>query len=276
MAKAVFRENVVVITGASSGIGRELAYQLAEQGAWLALAARSVDRLEAVAAECESRGGRALVVPTDVGEEDQCKRLIEQTVEAFGRVDTLINNAGYSMRAWFGDIADMAVMERIMQVDYFGSVYCTHYALPHLRQSRGRVVGVSSLNGKTGVPKSTGYAAAKHAMAGFFDSLRIEMKEHGVSVTMIYPGYVDTAVRRWSVGPDGKPGGRTFPENARLMSVETCGRVIMRAMARRSRQVIMPPKSKVMLPVGKVLQLAQAVAPELIDGIAERTIRQGY
>ena len=276
MAKTAFQEKVVIITGASNGIGRELAYQLADQGAWLALAARNVERLEAVAAECQKRGGKALAVPTDVSDEAQCERLVARTAEAYDRINMLINNAGYSMRAWFEEIETLAVMERIMQVDYFGSVYCTYYALPHLKETQGRIVGMSSLNGKTGVPMSTGYAGAKHAMAGFFDSLRIEVKKYGISVTMIYPGFVDTDVRQWSVGPDGEPSGRTWPENPRLMPVETCARVTLRAAARRRRQVVMPPHSKAMLPIGTALQIVQAVAPGLIDLIATRNVKQGY
>ena len=172
---AAFRDNVVVVTGASAGIGAELARQLAAGGARLALAARDAARLEEVAAECRARGGRALAVPTDVGEEAQCAALVERAVAEYGRLDTLVNNAGISMWARFDEITDLSIFERVMRVNYLGSVYCTHHALPHLKRSRGRIVGVSSLTGKTGVPTRSGYAASKHAMAGFFDSLRIEL-----------------------------------------------------------------------------------------------------
>lgn len=170
---APFRDNVVVITGASDGIGREMALQLAGQGAWLALAARDAQKLEAVAAECRARGGRALAVPTDVGDQAQCRALVDRTLAEFGRVDTLVNNAGVSMWARFDQVTELAPFETMMRVNYLGSVYCTHAALPHLKRTRGRIVGVSSLTGRAGVPTRSGYAASKHAMAGFFDSLRI-------------------------------------------------------------------------------------------------------
>jgi short-subunit dehydrogenase len=184
MIKASFRENVVVITGASSGIGRELAFQLADQGAWLSLAARNAERLDAAAAQSRERGGKALIVPTDVSQQSQCRNLIERTVAEYHRIDTLINNAGITMWARFEEIQDLSLLEWIMQVNYLGSLYCTYYALPYLKHTRGRIVGVSSLTGKTGVPTRSGYAASKHAMAGFFDSLRIELADDGVSVTI--------------------------------------------------------------------------------------------
>ena len=191
MAASVFRDNVVIITGASSGIGRELAFQLADQGAWLSLAARGAERLASVASHCRERGGQALIVPTDVSQESLCQALIAQTVQEYGRIDTLINNAGITMWAKFEEIRDLHLFEHMMQVNYLGSVYCTYHALPFLKQTRGRIVGVSSLTGKTGVPTRSGYAATKHAMAGFFDSLRIELADYGVSVTMVYPGFGD-------------------------------------------------------------------------------------
>jgi short-subunit dehydrogenase len=267
---AVFRENVTVITGASSGIGAELARQLADRGAWLALAARDAARLEAVAAECRARGGRAVSIPTDVGEEAQCAALVERAVAEYGRLDTLVNNAGLSMWARFEEITDLSVFERIMRVNYLGSVWCTHHALPHLKRTRGRIVGVSSLTGKTGVPTRSAYAASKHAMAGFFDSLRIELEGTGVSVTMIYPGFVSTEIRERAFGPDGAPlGVGNSPVREReVMTVEECARQIADAAAARKREVVMTARAK----VGMWLKL---VAPGLVDRIAHSAIAKG-
>jgi NAD(P)-dependent dehydrogenase (short-subunit alcohol dehydrogenase family) len=184
MKNSDFQQNVVIVTGASSGIGEALAYQLADQGARLSLAARSVEQLEAVAAECRQRGGRCLVVPTDVSEESQCRELVSQTFAEYGRIETLFNNAGISMWAIFARLQELDFLEQLMRVNYFGSVYCTYYALPYLKETKGRIVGVSSLAGKTGLPTRTGYAASKHAQVGFFDSLRIEVAPYGVSVTL--------------------------------------------------------------------------------------------
>lgn len=263
-----FRDNVVVITGGSAGIGLEVARQLAAQGASLVLAAREPTALDAAAQSCRSPGANAIAVPTDVGESDQCRNLIETAVEKFGRIDTLINNAGISMHARFDELSDIHAVDRITRINYLGSVYCTWYALPHLKATRGRIVGVSSLTGKNGVPTRTLYAGTKHAMAGFFDSLRIELKDQGVSVTMIYPGFVATDIAERALGPDGLPL-RTRPVIKRkVMQVEECARQIIAAAAARKREVIMTKRAKLGM-------LLKAFAPERVDKIAERTIRRG-
>ncbi|HID37956.1 MAG TPA: SDR family oxidoreductase [Calditrichaeota bacterium] len=261
-------QNVVIITGASAGIGKELALQLAKQGAWLSLGARNAGRLEEVAKECRQLGAKALVVPTDVAEKEQCLLLIEKTVQEYGRIDTLVNNAGITMWALFEDVKDLALLERIMQVNFFGSVYCTYYALPHLKKSRGRIVGVASLTGKTGVPTRTVYSASKHAMAGFFDSLRIELAGSGVSVTLIFPGFVSTDIRERAINGEGKPLEESpLPENE-MMPVERCVNIIVRAMQERKREVVMTARGK----IGIWLKL---IAPGLVDNIASKAIEKG-
>lgn len=268
MRDDTFRNNVVILTGASSGIGRQLALQLAEQGAWLSLAARSEERLEAVAEACQRRGGKVLVVPTDVAQESQCRRLVAQTVGEFGRVDTLINNAGITMWALFEEMEDLAPFQQIMQVNYFGSVYCTYYALPYLKKTGGRIVAVSSLTGKTGVPTRTGYAASKHAMVGFFDSLRIELSDDDVSVTLVYPGFVNTEARERAFGPDGEPLGESPVHESEVMTAETCARLVIKAAANRQREEVMTWRGK----LGIWLKL---IVPGLVDGMARRAIDEG-
>ena len=245
-----FVENVVVITGASTGIGRELALQLASQGAQLALAARNAEKLEEVAMECRGRGGRALAVPTDVTERYQCAKLIKQTIVAYGRIDTLINNAGSRMRARFDEVPDVDVMEQIIRVNYLGSVYCTHYALPRLKQTHGRIVGIASASGKWGLPKVSGYAASKHAMVGFFDSLRIELSDCNISVTMIYPSFVATRGREAS---------------SAVMSVEACVHSIVKGLAQRKREIFIPRMNK----IGLWLRL---IAPNTFDRYLNRVM----
>ena len=267
-----FRGRSVVLTGASSGIGRELARQLAAQGAWLALAARSRAELDEAVAECLTVGGavgaRVLAVPTDVAEEDQCRALVARAAAELGGVDVLVNNAGVSMWARFDELTDLAPVERIMRVNYLGAVFCTHAALPHLVRARGRIVAVSSLAGKTGVPTRTAYAASKHAMAGFFDSLRIELAPLGVTVTVAYPGFVATGVRRHAFGPDGRPLGTSPVREGEVMTAEECARRIVRAAARREREVVMTAR-------GKVGQWLRLVAPGLTDELARRAIERG-
>src|SRR5690348_5003709 len=175
MRSAPFKEQVVIVTGASSGIGRELSYQLASQGAWLVLAARSLEKLEAVAAECRQRGAKALVVQTDVTDEAQCQRLIARTVETYGRIDVLMNNAGYGRPRRFAALQTLASLKAETELNYYGVVHCTYYALPYLKQSKGRLVGVCSFGGQVGIPGTIGYNSSKHAMRGFLNTLRAEL-----------------------------------------------------------------------------------------------------
>jgi NAD(P)-dependent dehydrogenase (short-subunit alcohol dehydrogenase family) len=270
MPNSDFHDNVVIITGASTGIGRALALELAQHGARLSLAARNAEQLAAVAAECRLRRGKAIAVPADVAERSQCENLIARTVQEYGRIDTLVNNAGISMWAKFAEITDPAVFEQIMQVNYMGSVYCTFYALPHLKQARGRIVGVSSVAGKNGVPTRSGYAASKHAMVGFFDTLRIELADDGVSVTMIYPDFVATEIRERAFGPDGRPLGKgnSPVREAEVMTAEQCAGLIVEAMARRQRELVMSPRAR----FGQWLKL---IAPGIVDNIARRAIAEG-
>jgi short-subunit dehydrogenase len=264
MKEKVFRENVAIITGASFGIGRQLALQLADCGAWLALAARNIEKLEEVSRQCSQRGGRAIVVPTDVTDQSQCQHLIESTIAEYGRIDTLINNAGIGLDARFDELQDLTLFEKIIRINFFGSVYCTHYALPYLKKTRGRLVGVSSLRGRFPSAKANGYGASKHAMAGFFDSLRIEIENSGVSVTMIYPSWVSTGISSRALKPDGKQRGEISKHEIGAMPVDTCSRMIVRAVARRKREVVMTLQGK----FGLWLIL---VAPGIVDRVVRKT-----
>jgi short-subunit dehydrogenase len=260
---------VVVITGASKGIGAELARQLAAKGARLVLAARSVKELDAVAAECKKAGGEHVItVKADVGVERDCQAIMSGAALAFGGIDVLVNNAGATMWALFEEIEDVSILEQIMQVNYMGAVYCTRHALPYLRESRGVLVGVSSLAGLNGVPTRTGYAAAKHAMVGFFDSLRIELDGSGVAVTMIHPGFVATGVRENATGPDGKPIMVSPVKESEVMGVEECARIIVNAIETRKRRVVMTAR-------GKIALWLKLLAPSFVDRLARRAIERG-
>lgn len=264
MKIAAFRENVIIVTGASFGIGRQLALQFADCGAWLVLAARNAERLEEVSKQCHQRGGTAIVIPTDVAEKSQCHNLIEHTVAKYGRVDTLINNAGFGIASRFDAMHDLTLFEKVIQVNFLGSVYCTHYALPYLKQTRGRLVGVSSLRGKFPSATADGYGASKHAMAGFFDSLRIELADSGVSVTMIYPGWVSTGISSRALQADGDLTGKISVHEKDAMSVETCARIIIQAAEKRKREVVMTFQGKLGLWV-------RLIAPGVVDKISHKS-----
>ena len=261
------RDKVVVITGASKGIGAELARQLAAKRAKLVLAARDLPELEKVAEQCRQAGAGAITVRADVTVDPDCAAIMTGAALAYGGIDVLVNNAGATMWARFEEIEDVSILDRIMQVNYMGAVRCTKQALPYLRQSRGLIVGIASLTALTGVPTRSGYAASKHAMRGFFDSLRIELMDAGVDVTMIYPGFVDTGIRENSAGPDGKPIGHV-PVRLDMMSVEECARITVAAMQARKREVVMTARGK----MGAWLKL---VAPGVVDRMARRVIEMG-
>jgi short-subunit dehydrogenase len=260
------RDKVIVITGASSGIGAELARQLAARGAKLVLASRNAAALQEVAQAVPG----AYIVPTDVTREEDCRHLIEQSIAQFGRIDVLVNNAGISMSARFEDITDLSIFERLMQVNLLGSVYCTHAALPYLKSTHGLVVAVSSLTGKTGVPTRTAYAASKHAMQGFFDSLRIELMGTGVDVLVVSPGFVKTPVRERALGPDGKPIGKSHlgEHEKDMQSVEECARRIIGAMTAHKRELIMTAR-------GRMGQWLKLIAPVVVDKIARDAVKSG-
>ncbi|MGK2963384.1 MAG: SDR family oxidoreductase [Gemmatimonadaceae bacterium] len=269
MKKAVFRDKVVVITGASAGIGLEIARRLARQGAHLVLAAREPSLLEKAADECRGLGARAMAVPTDVSVRNQCRDLIEAAVDGFGAIDMLVNNAGISMHARFDELTDIDAAERLVKINYLGSVWCTYYALPHLKKSRGRIVAVASLAGKNGAPTRSLYAATKHAMAGFFDSLRIELRSAGVSVTVVYPGFVATDIAERAVGPDGRMLGSRPVIKSAVMSVEECAEQIIDAAASRRREVVMTW-------IARIGMLVKPFVPGLVDRFAERKVRRGH
>jgi short-subunit dehydrogenase len=261
------RDNVVLITGASRGIGAELARQLAARGACLALAGRDAPALEAVAADCRKRGARAELLLGDVARAADCAALVAGTLKAYGRLDTLVNNAGATMYLPFAEVREPALFERLMQVNYLGAVYCTHYALPELLRARGRIVGIASLTALTGVPTRSGYAASKHAMRGFFDSLRIELDGSGVTVTMVYPGFVATGIRQAALGRDGRPVPVDPPDAGDVMEVEECARLTLGAIEHRRRELVMTAR-------GKLGVWAKVLAPGLVDRMARRVIER--
>jgi short-subunit dehydrogenase len=266
---AAYTGRSIVVTGASSGIGKALCLALAPQRPRLVLAARDAARLEEVAAACRAAGAETLVVPTDVTSPDECRHLVDRTIGTLGSLDVLVNNAGIGMMSRFDEIEDLGIYERLMKVNYLGCVYATHYALPHLKKSRGQIVVMSSLAGLTGVPTRTGYAASKHAVFGFFDSLRIELDGSGVSVTIVAPYFVLSEIHRRASGPDGKALGRSPMQEDKIMTAETCAALTVAGMERRARLVITNWRG------GRLSRLLRIFAPGIVDGLAKKAVREG-
>ncbi len=265
----MFAGKVIAITGASEGIGAELARQASGKGVWLALAARNLEKLEAVAEECRVRGAEAVAVRCDVSVEDDCRNFIEATVRKYDSLDILVNNAGVSGHARFEEVTDFAWYEAIMRVNYFGSLYCARHALPHLKRRRGQIVAVSSLAGRVGVPGRTAYGPTKAAQALFHEALRLELRDSGVDVTVVYPGVVATDIRVHGYGPDGRPAGRSGLREERAMSVHECARQILAATLARKRQLVMTLQAK----IGLWLQL---VAPDVVDRMVLKQVKKDH
>lgn len=260
---------VIILTGASEGIGRALALALAPERLSLVLAARNAERLAQLASECEAAGSAALAVPTDVTSESQCRALVDAAVARFGRIDVLVNNAGGTMWSRFDALSDWSVFEPLMRLNYLSGVYLTGLALPWIKQTQGRLVAVASVAGLTGVPERSAYAASKHAMIGFFDSLRIELEGSGVSVTVIAPDFVRSEIHKRALGPDGRPLGESPMRQDRIMSAEECARLILHAIEKRQRLLITSAR-------GRFARWLKLIAPGVIDRIAARAIRERH
>lgn len=263
-----YGDKVVVLTGATSGIGHAMSLQLAAQGARLILAARDEDRLRETAAACRERGGAAHPVVTDVTSEADCRRLMEECLAREGRLDVLVNNAGMSIWSRVDEMQDLSMLRRIMDVNYFGSAYCTYYALPHLLASGGRIGVIASLTGRLAVPTRAGYAASKIAMTSFHESLRAELNGTDVSVTIMFPDWVATDIRARSLGPDNRPLGHSPAQDSHMMTAERCAEICLRAIARRRRGHILSFR-------GHLGVFVKQFCPGLVDFIARRAIRKG-
>ena len=233
-----FKGKVIIITGASSGIGLASARLFSSYGASLVLAARSIDKLHALETELSSDPSRILCIKTDVSVEEDCRRLIDEAVRHFGRIDILINNAGLSMRASFKE-ADLSVIRRLMDVNFWGTIYCTKFALPWLLKSHGSVVGVISVVGYAGLPGRTGYATSKFAIRGFLETLRMEHQEDGLHVLVFAPGYTASNVRFAALLADGTPQGTTPKDERNLMSADEVARKMAYGLYERKREMIL-------------------------------------
>jgi len=256
------KEKVVIITGASSGIGEACVYDYAEKGHMVVMAARNKQKLENIQAKMAESGKKVLAVPTDVSKEEDCKNLIDQTVQNFGGIDILINNAGISMRALFKDI-ETDVIKQLMDVNFWGTVYCSKYALPYLIERNGSLVGVSSIAGFQGLPGRTGYSSSKFAMHGFLETLRIENLKKGLHVMIAAPGFTSTNVRKSALGPDGKKQGESPRNEDHMMSPEKVAAIISKGIEKRRRQIIITME-------GKITVLLRRIFPKYIDRLTYR------
>ncbi len=231
------KNKVVLITGASSGIGRALAFEFGKHGAKLAIAARNPVHLEETVLALKNQHIDVIATVADVSLEADCKRFVDEAVAQYGQIDVLINNAGISMRALFKDL-DLKVIRQLMDINFWGTVYCTKYALPYLLQTQGSVVGIVSIAGHIGLPARSGYSASKFAMRGFLDTLRIENLKTGLHVMVVAPGFTSSNIRKSALRFDGSQQNETPRDESKMMPPETVAKKIYRGVVKRKRSQI--------------------------------------
>jgi short-subunit dehydrogenase len=244
--KHKFFNKVVIITGASSGIGEACAFEFTDKGAKVVLAARRIDELKKVEEKIKKQGGEAISIKTDVKNIDDCKNLINKTVEKYGKIDVLINNAGISMRAVFEDL-DLFVIKELMDTNFYGAVYCTKFALPYLLEQKGTVIGISSITGLTPLPGRTGYSASKHAMEGFLNTLRLENMKKKLNVLIVHPGFTSSNIRNMALDKNGQAQKETPRSEEKMMSSERVAQIIAKATLKRERDLILTPQGKLVV-----------------------------
>jgi dehydrogenase/reductase SDR family protein 7B len=251
------KDKVVIITGASSGIGKALGEEFGNRGAKVVIAARDIVKLNLFAKELEKKNYNILAIQADISIEDDCKKLITETIKKYGSIDILVNNAGISMRALFEDV-DLKVIKQLMDTNFWGTVYCTKFALPYLLESKGSVVGVSSIAGYKGLPGRTGYSASKFAMQGFLETLRIENLKKGLHVLIACPGFTASNIRNTALAKDGSMQGESPLDEGKLMTSETVAKYIIDAIEKRKHRIVLTTQ-------GKLIVLLNKFFPKMMD-----------
>ena len=234
---------VVIVTGAGSGIGKACALFFGKKGYCVVLNGRSHEKLTGVQSLLNEAGIKSLIVVGDVSIEADCKKLIDETMHHFGRIDVLINNAGISMRALFDDL-DLNVLRKVMDTNFWGTVYCSKFALPYLLKSKGSIVGVSSIAGKKGLPGRTGYSASKFAMEGFLETVRTENIKKDLHVLVACPGFTATDIRNSALSSDGSAQGESPRDEQEMMSADEVASYIYNAVITRKRDLILTSNGK--------------------------------
>lgn len=262
---AELENKVVIITGASSGIGYACAEEFAKTKCRLVLAARNATNLSNAVAELSKKYNCEIVeVAADVSNEHDCKKIISEALAHFGTIDVLIANAGVSMRAVFND-TDLSVIKQLMDINFWGTVYCTKFALPEILKNHGSIVGVSSIAGYVGLPGRTGYSASKFAMQGFLGALRSENQKNNLHVMICCPGYTQSNIRVTALNKEGKPQGDTPLNESHLMTSEEVAIQIVRGIKTRRRTLVLTAQGKLSVWLSKFF-------PTLLDKLAFKKI----
>jgi short-subunit dehydrogenase len=246
----------ICITGASSGIGLALMQQYVADGCKVSACARQIIELQ----NQFHNNINVMICAADVSVETDCKHFIENAIAQNGEIDVLINNAGISMRAMFNDI-DLQVLHKLMNINFWGAVHCTYFALPSIIKTKGVVCSTSSIAGYRGLPARSGYSSSKFALQGFMESLRTEMLHTGVHIMWVSPGFTASNIRNVAINASGNSQGETPLQEDKLMSAAQCANIIIRAIAKRKRTVVMTLQGKVTVWLNK---LFPALADKLV------------
>jgi dehydrogenase/reductase SDR family member 7B len=237
------KDKVIIITGGTSGIGKALAEKFGREGCKLVITGRNKDRLDEATAFLRSLGVTVVPVVADASIESDCAVVVETAVREFGRIDVLVNNAGISMRALFEDL-QLDIFKKVMEVNFYGMVYTTKYALPYIIRSKGSVVGISSVNGRRATPERSAYSASKFAMIGFLESLRSEMLGRGVHVLTACPGFTSTNIRKSALLGNGRVQGYSPADESAMMPAAEVADHIYAAVVNRKRDLLLTLQGK--------------------------------
>lgn len=260
------KNQVVIITGASSGIGKALAFEFGRQGAIIVITGRNQSKLNEAASELQAANILQHAIVCDSSSEEQTRKMIQEVVDRFGRIDLLINNAGISMRSMF-ETVDLQVLKQVMDINFWGTVYATHAALPYLKESKGGVIGISSIAGYRGLPVRTGYSASKFAMNGFLEALRTELIGTGVHVLTACPGFTASNIRNASLTGDGSIAGETMREEDKMMSAEEVAFEIRKAYKAKKKTLVLTFQGKLTVFLNKWLN-------SLMDNLVYNTLKK--
>ena len=244
------RNKVVIITGASSGIGKALAFAFGRQGSKIVITGRDGSKLENTKTELTLEGIDTLSIVADVSIELDNKKVVDKTIVHFGKIDVLINNAGITMRALFNDV-ETDVIKKVMDINFYGMVYATKYALPEIIKTQGSVIGISSIAGYRGLPGRTGYSASKFALQGFLESLRTELLKQNVHVLVACPGFTTSNIRNTALSADGQIQGESPRDEAKMMTAETVADYIYKATVNRKRDLVLTAQGKLTVLLNK-------------------------
>ncbi|WP_238806407.1 SDR family oxidoreductase [Emticicia aquatica] len=259
------KNKVAIITGGSSGIGKALAFELGKEQCRLIITGRNIDKLELTSHELRSKGIENYYVVADSSVEDDNKRIIAEAIYHYGKIDILINNAGITMRSMFEDADIDATIRKVMDINFFGTVYLTQAALPYIKKSKGTIAGISSIAGFRGLPVRSGYSASKFAVNGFLESLRTELLHTGVNVLTACPGFTSSNIRFAAIDGNGQISKETVRDEEKMMSAEECAKHIVKAIIKRKRSIILTNEGRLTVWLNKFF-------PSLVDRLVYTTL----